>query len=152
MIQRKQTLYLAISVILAVICLCFPIGYFISEDMLPDHALYNLWQTTTEGTHDFSTGTLFALLLVTCPITITAIFMYNNRKRQRQLCLINMLCIIIWYTLYIYTGFVADNGDNTQFRITVFAAFPAISFILNIMARKAILDDEKLIKSIDRIR
>lgn len=152
MIQRKQTLYLIISVILAVICLCLPIGYFISETMIPDHALYNLWQTTAEGTHDFSKGALFALLLATCPISVAAIFMYNNRKRQRQLCLINMLCIILWYTLYIYTGFIADNGNSIQFRVTAIAAFPAASFILNIMARKAILDDEKLIKSVDRIR
>lgn len=152
MIQRKQTLYLLISVIISVICLYLPVGRFVSSTITPDHSLYNLWLKSYDGSLDFSGCILFALLLLTCTISIVAIFTYSNRKRQGRMCLLNIFFLIAWYAAYFFTGFVTYSNDNTEFRMLFTAAFPAVSLILNVMARKAILADEALVRSADRIR
>lgn len=152
MIQRKQTLFLIISIIFSIVCLCLPVGYFRSGTGMTEQALYNLWLKAADGSCTFSTSILFALLIITCTISIATIFMYHNRKKQIRMCFLNIVILIAWYAAYFTIGFITGNGDNTEFRISVTAAFPAISLILNVMARKAVIADEELIKSADRIR
>lgn len=152
MIQRKQTLYLLFAVIMGIACLCLPIGRFVSSTIMPDHNLYTLWLKAADGSIDFSGSILFILLLLTCTISVAAIFTYNNRKRQIKMCVINILLIIVWYISYFFIGFVTYNSKTTEFKMSLTASFPAISLILNIMARNAIKADEKLVKSADRIR
>lgn len=152
MIQRKQTLYLLISVIVSLVCLSFPIGRFVSTTIMPDQTLYNLWLMASDGSLDFSGSVLFILLLLTCTISIAAIFTYSNRKRQSKMCLVNILLLMVWYAAYFFTGFVTYSNENTEFKMSFMAAFPAVSLILDFMARKAILADEALVRSADRIR
>ena len=136
MIQRKQTLYLLLALIVTTICLCLPIGTFAPTGMGVDMPVYNLW-VVTPGGHDFSVWVLFLLLLLTCPITIAAIFLYKNRKVQAKLCL---------YALTL--------GDDLQatFHFEVIALLPFVALLLYILARKGILADEALVRSMDRIR
>lgn len=57
MIQRKQTLFLLIAVIAAVICLCLPLGEFAAGNVMGGKSvLYNLWITRPDGSHDFLYG------------------------------------------------------------------------------------------------
>jgi len=152
MIQRKQTLFLLISAILSIVCLCLPVGNLKSGTGMTDEVLYNLYLKTADGLCDFSSGILFIILLLTCTISVITIFMYHNRKRQARLCLLNMLLLAVWYAACLFTGFVTHNNGNTEFSLSFTSAFPGISMILSFMARKAILADEELVRSADRIR
>jgi len=94
MIQRKQTIFLFLALIVTLVCLCLPIGSFEPQGMGADNQLMNLWLTDANGGRNFNVWALFAILLVTCPIDLFAIFDYHNRKRQARFCLFSMLMII----------------------------------------------------------
>ena len=83
MIQRIQTIYLALAVALCTACLCLPIGRFVNEQGDLVGTLYNLWvhhpsqlgdtlqvadapvlASEAAGTHSFAPWALFALLLL----------------------------------------------------------------------------------------
>ena len=153
MIQRKQTLYLMAAIILTVICLCMQIGSF-KVAGLEVARVYNLWYTDPLGKHHFDTWPLIAVLLPTAVIATYTIFLYHNRKVQSLFCLFNALLVVGWYVCYFVVG--QTVGDKSlgavSFRPTWPAVLPAISLILYFMARHAINADEKLVRSMDRIR
>ena len=150
MIQRKQTIFLFLALIVTLACLCLPIGSFAPQGMGADNQLMNLWLTDANGGRNFNVWALFAILLVTCPIDLFAIFDYHNRKRQARFCLFSMLMIIGWYVVYGVFSRVLMTGFT--FHIGFAACLPLIAFILLWLARHAILADEALVRAADRIR
>ena len=150
MIQRKQTIFLFLALIVTLACLCLPIGSFEPQGMGADNQLMNLWLTDANGGRNFNVWALFAILLVTCPIDLFAIFDYHNRKRQARFYLFSMLMIIGWYVVYGVFSQVLMTGFT--FHIEFAACLPLIAFILLWLARHAILSDEALVRAADRIR
>lgn len=152
MIQRKQTIFLFVAFILTVACLCLPIGSFMPGDTLGDKSvIYNLWITSSNGNYDLSVWPLFAILLITCPIALIAIFSYRNRITQSRFCMFNILLVLGWYVVYAMIILNLQKSGN-EIKISFPVILPVISMILYFMARKAILADEALVRSADRIR
>lgn len=105
----------------------------------------------SDGSHDYSVWVLFAILLITCPIALIAIFMYHNRIVQSRFCLFNILLIIGWYA--VYAVFTLNLKETVgEYNISFSSILPMISLILYFMARKAIISDEALVRAADRIR
>ena len=63
----------------------------------------------------------------------------------------NMLLLFGWYVVFAVIVFYQGDAAS-QFKASLTSAIPAISIILHFMARKAILADEALVRSADRIR
>lgn len=153
MIQRKQTVFLLIAVILTIVSLCLPLGSFTADNGIgKDTAtMYNLWIVTSAGTYSYQSWVLFAVMLMTCPDALFAIFMYHNRIAQSRFCLFNILVIIGWYIVFIVFALYLKSQFG-QFHISFAAVLPAISMILYFLAKKAIMADEALVRAADRIR
>lgn len=151
--QRKQTIFLALAVILTVVCLSMQIGSFKAVGLAVGK-VYNLWYTDPFGHRHFDTWPLMAILLPTAVIGTYAIFLYHNRKVQALFCLFNALLIVGWYVCYfVISQVVGDKSWGTvDFRPTWPAVFPVIALVLYLMARRAINADERLVRSMDRIR
>ncbi len=152
MIQRKQTVFLFVAVVLTVVCLCMPLCRFTTTDDIGSQlVMYNLWLTNAEGGHDLSVWALFAILLVTCPIGLFTIFSFHNRIVQSRFCLFNILLILGWYVVFIIFMLGFSNPLGTR-HLALASVFPLVSAILYFLARKAILADEALVRAADRIR
>jgi hypothetical protein len=151
MIQRKQTLFLLAALILTIVCLCLPVGSVEPKGMGISPVIYNLGIKGTDSAFTFGNCPMFILLLITCPIAIAAIFLYHKRKLQAKLCVWNIVLNVVWYA---YFGFCwySQLADMGTFHPTMMLAFPLISVILYVMARKGIIHDEKLVRAADRIR
>ena len=155
MIQRIQTVYMFLAVVLSIVCLCLQIGVFLAAG-IPVLNEYNLWMTDPLGTRYFSTWPLFAVLVLSSAVGLCNIFLYTNRKMQARICLFNILLILGWYILFgvfslTVTGNLPEEVSLT-FRPAVPAALPCVALILYLMARRSILADEKLVRAADRIR
>ena len=59
---------------------------------------------------------------------------------------------MLWHIAAIYFLFFSIESQDTTLKIHVTAFFPLISLLLYILARHAILADEKLVRAADRIR
>ncbi|WP_455072198.1 DUF4293 domain-containing protein [Prevotella melaninogenica] len=150
MIQRKQTVFLFLALLTTIACLCLPVGGFEPKGMGAESMLMNLWISDANGGKNFNVWALFAILLVTCPINLFAIFDYHNRKRQARFCTFSMLMIIGWYVVYGVFSQVLMTGFN--FHIKFAACLPLVAFTLLWLARHSILADEALVRAADRIR
>ncbi|MBR1389042.1 MAG: DUF4293 domain-containing protein [Prevotella sp.] len=151
--QRKQTLFLMAAIILTVICLCMQIGSFRAAGMEVAR-VYNLWFTDPLGKHHFDVWPLFAVLLPTAALGTYTIFIYKNRKTQALFCALNALLIVGWYVcFFVVSQMVGDKSWGVvKFAPTWPAVLPAVALIFYLMARQAIKADEKLVRSLDRIR
>ncbi|MBR1687666.1 MAG: DUF4293 domain-containing protein [Prevotella sp.] len=150
MIQRKQSVFLLIAVILSVLGLCMQIGS-VSVEGLTVAREYSLWVTDASGGRHFTTWPLFAVLLLSAALSLYTIFIYKRRLLQARLCLLNTLLLVVWYIIYTALSRTIAP-DASTFRVALAAVFPAVSIILNVLARKAIIADEKLVRAADRIR
>ena len=81
MIQRIQTVWLLVAVILGVVVLVSKVGTFLSTGMAADAALYNLF-LLQNGQHNFSVAALFGIMLIASTVGLFAVFMFKNRKLQ----------------------------------------------------------------------
>lgn len=152
MIQRKQTVYLLLALVITVVCLCLPVGTLVPQGMGVDMPVYNLWIVDGNGGHDFSVWGTFVLLLLTCPIILAAILAYKNRRIQTRLCDVNFFLLLCWFAVYAYHYFTLGEPHHAAFQMEFAAGLPFFSLILHILARKGIRADEALVRSMDRIR
>ncbi len=152
--QRIQTVYLALAVIACAICLCLPVANIIPEDMAASSIVYNLWTIAPDGTKTLPALNIvnFVILLFTCTMGSCTIGLFKNRKLQASLCMLCIVDMIVWIALFCVNAFsgLIDNGGEMK---PAFAAcLPIVAMILFFLARKAILKDEALVRSMDRIR
>jgi len=151
--QRKQTLFLIAAIILTVVCLSMQIGSFEAAGLAVGK-VYNLWFTDPLGHRHFDTWPLMAILLPTAALGTYTIFIYHNRKVQALFCALNALLIVGWYVCFFVVA--KTTGDKSwgavDFTPLWPAALPAVALIFYLLARRAIRADEKLVRSLDRIR
>ena len=88
---------------------------------------------------------LVALLVGAAAVSLLAIFDYNHRPRQSRLCLVAMVVTLLWYLVLALQA--ADPSARP-----LSAVLPAVALVLLALARKGILDDERLVRAADRLR
>lgn len=135
-----------------VVCSCLPIGMISPEGMGASSEMYNLCVIDGNSRElDFAVSGLFALLAAGVITSVINIFSYSNRKKQSRDCLVTIILLLLWIGLYAFEMYIFDT-DKTGFEIRFAACLPLVAIIFQWLARMAIKKDEKLIRSIDRIR
>ncbi|MBQ6203682.1 MAG: DUF4293 domain-containing protein [Prevotella sp.] len=152
MIQRKQTIYLILAVIASVCCLCLPLATLEPAGMGVSSQVFNLWVVDGNGNHVLQTWPLFVVLLLSASLAFVSIFMYKKRRQQAAVCTFNIFLLVLWYLLFGYFTYIKQDPTASTFSLDFPAGLPAVNIILNFMARMGIIADEKLVRSMDRIR
>lgn len=107
--------------------------------------LFLLLAAVASGVAAFlNTGTtlMLVLLIVSAVLCLAIIFLYGNRKRQVLCTLAPLALLLVWYILLAVARMQMVWSD----------ALPAVAILLIVLARKGIVSDEKLVRSLDRIR
>ena len=155
MIQRIQTLYLIGIVILSGIVAFSPIADLLNKvdnlNYLVDYNGISLVKSTGNIIESRIWG-LTSISLVVSILALITIFSYKNRLKQIRLTVINMLFIISYYIFMIIYLWSACARLHADWHLQIVAVFPLINLILSYLAIGAIGKDEKLIKSMDRLR
>lgn len=151
MIQRIQTVYLALAVILLVLCCCMPLATFEPAGMGKPSVMYSLVIISGAGEiTSFLPAALFVVVVFAELVSVFAIMGYRNRRRQMRLCRLAVILELLW--LAGYAGEFFSVGDGFTPRVCLAASFPIIAIILTVMARIAIRKDDNLVRSADRLR
>lgn len=150
MIQRIQSLLLLAAVILIALCMAAPVGVFTPLNAGEEIKMYNILLTGNKP--DYSLWPLLVVKVLLLFFTATNILRYRRRRHQARRCVSLALLHVVWYVLYVVFALTSVDLNQYYFRPTYAAAFPLISFILTLLARRAILKDDHLVRSIDRIR
>ncbi len=151
MIQRIQSVYLFLIAVLSVVCLCTSVGRFSQEGVWVAD-LYNLWLTFPTGVHDFAPWALFALLLPVAAIALGAIFLFRRRMLQVRLIIFSGLLLVGYYVALGVFAYVLGKRLESDFTVSWSAALPAVALILDYLAFRAVMRDEMIVRSLDRLR
>jgi hypothetical protein len=152
MIQRIQTVYLLLSFVFQLAMFFLPVAAF----ALPDKSIIELLLSNPDSNPLLSINYLNILLLIVLIINslyiLVILFLYKNRIKQIKLCGLNIFVLIVFQLLLVFIVFYIGNNSEAIIIYKVALVFPLISAILSFLALKNIKKDEKLIRSIDRIR
>jgi hypothetical protein len=152
MIQRIQTFYLLLSLVVIGLMFFFPFTIFMDTDAVK--YVFDFSGIYESGTGEVVTGTLpfQILLVVVVVINLVTIFLYKNRRLQMRAAVFNMLLmagLLVLAGWYIYYTLQELQGQ-VYYRVTLL--FPLIGIVLTWLAFRNILKDELLVRSADRLR
>ena len=150
MIQRIQTLYLLLVVILGTL-LCFfsPIQFLMPQatEYISLHAL-DKWP--------------LAVMSMAIPLlALVTIFLFKRRLLQARLNVMNViLCLGYYAILALYVAYVVKGYEpiaeqtlvGAEWYLNLWAAIPLVNIVLTMMATRRILKDEALVRAADRLR
>lgn len=155
MIQRIQTLYLLVIVILSGFIIFSPIADLInSVDKLTYLVNFKgISLVTTTGNAIVSNiWGLTAISMVVPVISLITIFSFKNRIKQIRFSVINMIFMLGYYVFLCYYIWSACSQLHTDWHLRLSTVLPLVNLILNYLAIGAIGKDENLVKSADRLR
>jgi len=157
MIQRKQTIYLFFAGLLTLILLFIPFGtYQIEGAKCFEYNAFEI-KNYSEGIVILYPFGNAILLIITSILSFSTIFFYKNRKLQLKLISINMFVILatIFTIVYVYPNFIYStniNLENTKLEYNYVIIISFVSALGLFLAKKAIRNDEAMIRSADRLR
>ena len=152
MIQRKQSVFLLLAAIAALVCLMMPVGVFSPERLGVDSVMYNLFVKDGNGVADNMSAPLFVVMFAGMALSVATIFLYGNRKLQIKLCSWNIFLVVVWYAAYAAVAFTFSGSAGCSFKPQFGAVLPLVVLVLVVMARNGVKADEALIRAADRIR
>lgn len=155
MIQRIQTVYLLLIVIISGFIMFTPVADLISHatnlNYLVDFKGISLIKPTG-NTLESNTWGLITITAVVPIIALITIFSYKNRVKQIRLSVINMIFMVGYYLVLLSYLWPACVRLQADWHLHIAAVLPIINLILNFLAIGAIGKDENLVKSLDRLR
>ena len=138
MIQRQQTLWLLLATLSALLTFMFP---FVTGKKMVDNA---------ETDIAIYAGTNFFILLLTgasLVLSAVTIFLYRNRKQQMQICILGILMAVALVVLYIL-----QMNKLLKSTLALAGLLPFLVLLGYYMAFRNIRKDERLVKSLDKLR
>lgn len=158
MIQRIQTIYLAIAAIACLVLYFFPIANFYNE-IEGNYKLFicHIKYMDPDPKHHF--GVLFSmpaivLSLVSVIFSISTIFLYKKRWLQIRLISFNVLTLVVLILVlfFFYTAQMKTiTGADPEYSYPGML-LPVLSLVMLILANRAIRKDDQRVKSADRLR
>ena len=158
MIQRIQTIFLLLAFLAAVALFFFPLAGIYSTNVAYKFYIYGFENMVPGESSIFTFMTTLPLLLLNIlvgAISLICIFLYKERVRQAKLVRLAILLNIILIALvfFVYAKIIETNLLATpNYLDETGIYFPLISLIFLILANRSIMKDEKLVRSVDRLR
>lgn len=152
MIQRIQTLFLSIALLLLGLLFFIPMGELVIGEKIYTFTLKGI-VNGQNGQAIVSAWHLLTLLITMLVIQLVVIFSYKKRITQIRLATINLLLMagfVVAAMLFIRLSHGSLGDGVIHFKLSII--HPLISIIFNYLAIRAIKKDEALVRSIDRIR
>lgn len=133
MIQRIQSIYLLLAAIFLFVTLFLPLGNINGESV---NVLTNIYTTV--------------LSILSGGIALIAIFLFNNRKLQIKVIRgLILLCIATILSIAVFQYALPNPLTAVSYLPYI---TPAVATIFSILALKGVKADERLVRSMDRLR
>ncbi len=142
MIQRKQTLFLLGSTVISILLLYLPLF-----EMLPE--------SDGSEVRRFTISINALLLIINGAIGVLsflAIFLYKKRNIQVRMCNLALLLTCILIGLIFFLADTMTSGMNQKIHYVYGSYLPLIQVLIIFLATLFIKQDEKLVRSADRLR
>lgn len=155
MIQRIQSLYLLVSVIISAVIFFLPLGYLGDQNTL-EYTVCGFFYIESGELLSFNI-ILSSILSLTLLLQLISIFLFRKRSLQAMLVQITLITLLIFVVIallhqdmfpVIHESITTDKGISFNWNV----ALIFIPWIFSYMALKGIKKDEALIRSVNRMR
>lgn len=151
MIQRIQSLYLAIAIVLQSLSLVLNWSTYLLED-----SYYTLIGLSSSFEAINAIPLVFGVI-VSIILLLVVVLKYEDRKRQMQLANITIVQLLLVMGLFSWIHYnlietIKQDHPDVEIGYGVAVVFPLVSIILVWLAKKAIKKDDDLVRSADRLR
>jgi len=155
MIQRIQTLFLLLIVLLSVFLLSgsllnFTTGAAATISVTFTEVVKNAGGSGTEMIEKLLPLTVLIIFIPL--ISLVTIFLYEKRKLQLRLALGLIILTAILLIAFVHVSLSVINKFNAQFVPGFKTIIPLLMLILAVLAYRGIRKDDQLVKSYDRLR
>ena len=142
MIQRIQSLWLLLAAVAMFLALKLPFAVAKSLES---------GNTKDITVDEYLIAFLIAILLSVGSLVI--IFLFKRRSNQKRLIWLGILTSVLFIVLmYFHVEEYKTNDNNITASFSIGAVFPIVYIIFMAMAYAGVRRDEKLIRSIERLR
>lgn len=153
MIQRIQSIYLLLAAL-------FMGGLFLqSADLIKIETTAPAALTEMQYYNDkildiYDQNLLMVFAMVVVLFALISIFLYRNRKLQITLSRVAMMVVLLFLVMAIYVSYsdLASVMASINLSPKIGIIFPFTTIVVLILAVRNIKKDEKLVKSMDRLR
>lgn len=147
MLQRIQSVYLLISVILTGFLFKLELAELIASNEIYTFVAAGIYKGETQI---FSGMPLLVMLGLIVLLHLVIIFSFRKRILQMRITVFTIVVLLGLFGLILFFAYTGFDGAKIAFKIPV--AFPLAAAILDFLAIRAIGKDEALIRSLNRIR
>ncbi|MGM0565452.1 MAG: DUF4293 domain-containing protein [Bacteroidota bacterium] len=158
MIQRIQTVFLFLAIVAIILLAFFPLATFYSQTGIFVLHVYEL-ESITPGAEIPFIPWIFAPLavaaLVVLILNVIALLSYKNRIKQIKLTQVSILLNILFIVglMFYYVPTIEENTSTAvDYTESIGIYLPLISLVFTLIAQHFIKKDEKLVRSVDRLR
>lgn len=161
MIQRVQSIFLLIAIIIPIVLIFIPLGYVDTELARYVYNSISLKEMIPDGASVIRLYYLAFCLFMTSALSAIALFTYKNRVKQMQIVSITMIIFLITLLLILWICpdviFKKFFGARMEDYIFSFNTVPLLIMIVVealclFFANRFIKKDEELVRSADRLR
>ena len=141
MIQRIQTIYLALGAI-ALVALLF---------------MEVLWSGAAATTQGWFTPVVVGLGGLTAAMAAGAIFLFKDQPKQRKVIILTQLItvalmVVLFGGLYLADALYVRTTEGVDVTMLITLLLPLIAYLVFLLARPAVTKDIELVRSVDRLR
>jgi hypothetical protein len=154
MIQRIQTVYLLIVTVLSVIVIFLPVSAIITSATVFDLSYKGFVSTPHIDALQVNTWPLTLVAALIPLVSFGSIFLYKKRQLQIRINIINFLLMDVYYIVVLVFMYFADSklAINSQWIYHFAFVLPAVNMVFTFLAIRGIQKDEKLVRSLNRLR
>jgi hypothetical protein len=157
MIQRPQTVFLLTLVAICIMLMFSNTTYFEGQNKITNQRIAVEYDETKMTASDDTSSEvnvyLLAFIAAIGALALAAMLLFKNRKLQMLISSVNYLfilgLIIMMYMYSIRIDYFEGSGNQS---FTFYALLPLVLLFFNFLAIRGIKKDERLIRSIDRLR
>ena len=156
MIQRVQSIYIILSIIVVFVATLFPFGSYEIGGQIVSFGAFG-WKSEnnlliSSQPEVFSNYPYFIGYLLTISLSIFTLLKYKNRNSQLSLGKANYFVLLITIIYMFLSVTISEEivSEDPTYGVGLYLLVSAIPFIF--LANRGVKNDEKLIKSLDRLR
>lgn len=147
-IQRIQSVYLLIAVILMIVFAFFPALTF---DLGGREFVYGALEAGKVGVTHIDPLMLMLIVLISL-LALIDIFLYKNLQRQMTVCFVDIIIGLAMLVAIGIQAFVVGNRDGVTVTWQWYLVLPVLSICFLMLAHKAMSNDKKKLRDADRLR
>lgn len=147
-IQRIQSVYLLIAVILMVIFAFFPALSFQLGDKT---VLYGALESGRAGLMHIN-PLLLTLIILISVLALIDIFQFKNLQRQMTVCFVDIIIGLAMLIAICIQAFYVGNRDGWTVTWQWYLLLPILSIVFLMLAHKSMSNDKKKLRDADRLR